>query len=149
MSLLWCSKNFQARSGVVLICKAWKRENLGDKAGKFLLSPWAWMRRQNNFSFTNAHFSSEEVWPKGHADDIQFYISASGTLMNVFEHLRKALIEELDENEVAQRQLIISGSIKRTWKKQSCFMLSQLQSAVLLVLRIQFLILGATDFSEY
>lgn len=61
------------------------------------------MRRQNNFSFSNAHFSSEEVWPKGHADDIQFYISTSGSLMNIFELLRKALVEELDKNEVTQR----------------------------------------------
>lgn len=61
------------------------------------------MRRQNNFSFTSAHSSSEKVWPKGHADDIQFYISTSESLMNVFEHLRKPLVEELGENEVTQR----------------------------------------------
>lgn len=61
------------------------------------------MRRQINFSFTNAHFISEEIWPKGHADDIQFYISTSESLMNMFECLRKPLVEELDENEVTQR----------------------------------------------
>lgn len=61
------------------------------------------MRRQNNFSFTNVHFSSKAVWPKGHADDIQFYISTSESLMNVFKQLRKPLVKELDKNEVTQR----------------------------------------------
>ena len=58
------------------------------------------MERQINFSFTNAQFSSEETWPKGHPDDTQFYISTSESLTNVFEHLRKPLGEELDANEV-------------------------------------------------
>lgn len=61
------------------------------------------MRRQSNLSFTNVPLSSEELWHKGHADDIQFYISTSESLMNVFEHIRKALFEELGENEVTQR----------------------------------------------
>lgn len=70
------------------------------------------MRRQNNFSFTNIHFSSEVVWTKGHADDIQFYISTSESLMNVFEHLRKPLVEELDENEATQR-LPLRGNLRK------------------------------------
>lgn len=61
------------------------------------------MRRQNKFYCTNVHFSSEKLCHKGHADDIQFYISTSESLMNVFEHLRKLLVEELDENEVTQK----------------------------------------------
>lgn len=70
------------------------------KAGQFLFSPGALMERQINFSFTNARFNSEETWPKGHADDTQFYISTSESLMNVLEHLRKPLREELDESKV-------------------------------------------------
>lgn len=75
MSLLWSSKNFGARSDVVLTdLQTLEERKPGGKAGEFLFSPWALTERQINFSFTNALFSSEETEPKGHPDDLNFIL---------------------------------------------------------------------------
>lgn len=128
MSLLWSSKNFWARSDVVLT----DLQTLADrkpegKAGQFLFRPWALTQRQINFSFTNAQFSSEEPWPKGNPDDTQFYISTSESLTNVFEHLRKTYLQgtrwERDNTRVTE----YLGKHEEDMKKWCCFILSQMQ----------------------
>lgn len=99
MSWLLSSKNSGVVSDVVLTdlkSKLLKRESLG-------------VRQDNSSS------ASEPKW-KGRLISLLQMLSLVER-RQVFEHLKKPLGEDLDENEVTPGKQKIWRSIKRTWKK--------------------------------